>query len=68
MDAKRILLEKHDSTWSATSPDIAGWTVIAETREEVKALASESFDFMGDSAPFVFCEGFLPSRVQVGVG
>ena len=48
MERIRVIYEQDEDTWVATSPEIADWTVVADTYEEAHRLAEEGVRFVLD--------------------
>lgn len=59
MDPIRVLYERDEDTWVATSPDLAGWTAIADTYEKCRRLAEEGARFYLESDDVVV-EHYVP--------
>lgn len=48
MDQIRVIYEQDEDTRVATSPEVAGWTVVADSYEETHKLADEGVRFALD--------------------
>ena len=48
MDQIRVIYEQDEDTWVASSPEVANWTVVADSYEEAHRLADEGVRFALD--------------------
>lgn len=48
MDQIRVIYEQDEDAWVATSPEVAGWTVVADSYEQAHHLAEEGVRFALD--------------------
>jgi predicted RNase H-like HicB family nuclease len=52
MDYIRVIYERDEDTWVASSPEVPNWTVVADTYEEAHRLAEEGVRFALDRDDF----------------
>jgi predicted RNase H-like HicB family nuclease len=48
MDPVRVIHEQEEDTWVATSPEVANWTVVADSYQEAYRLAEDCVRFALD--------------------
>jgi predicted RNase H-like HicB family nuclease len=48
MDPVRVIHEQEEDTWVATSPEVANWTVVADSYQEAYRLAEDFVRFALD--------------------
>jgi predicted RNase H-like HicB family nuclease len=48
MNRIRVIYEQDEDAWTATSPEVPGWTAVGETYEEAHRLAEEGVRFALD--------------------
>jgi predicted RNase H-like HicB family nuclease len=60
----RILYRQDEDTWVATSPEVAGWTAVADTYAEARRLAEEGVRFALDREDLTV-EHYVPAGVAV---
>jgi predicted RNase H-like HicB family nuclease len=48
MDPIRVIYERDEESWVATSPDVDGWTAVGTTYEEAQRLAEQGVRFALD--------------------
>jgi predicted RNase H-like HicB family nuclease len=61
----RILYRQDEGTWVATSPEVPGWTAVADTYPEAHRLGEEGVRFALDHD--VTVEHYVPAGVAVPV-
>jgi len=61
MDRIRVIYEHDEDTWTATSPEIPGWTAVGVTYEMTHRLAEEGVRFALDRED-VDIRHFVPAR------
>jgi predicted RNase H-like HicB family nuclease len=60
----RVLYRQDQDTWVATSPDVPGWTVVADSYSEAHRLAEDGVRFALEREE-VSIEHYVPAGVAV---
>lgn len=68
MESIRVIYHHEDEGWWAESPDVKGWTAVADTYPEILKLAEEGIPFALEcDEDEVEIEHFVPAGESKGV-